>query len=485
MQEAQQREVPLLLATVKGYTGHQESAAGTVGLMEAVQLAQHAAVAPALHLGHLNPYTHAALDKNRVSIGRGGPFGASSNQIDGKLLLGVSSFGAQGTNAHVLVHGSGNPRVLPTSSSMPWNLVRCWVAPNVQSLLATAWVRKRTKPYQVALIFECNLTAARSYELWEYKVNGSVLLPASSLVCITASAVALLGAGSGSFGTLLGITMPAPLALPIIGLGPLGTLAVATLAVRPAAATAEITFQQQKVLTSKLGCTREAAPQTTSGLELLPSELQYDAVRPAASQAAQLEASPLVSKFAGMPAAALVGHAIYPTYLEAIISQNGICVRSWISPASWLRSISAVVFPLCGSTIPVPEYDVGCITYRYEQDGWAIGSSYMGAPSHGAGTLLHLSEVVLGEQDLPPTSPGPSSLTPFEIKDVGKGEAIGEEGPVSLEHPLLYMSEDERLLHLQAQASYGAQPSIFLVSFFFAIWSLFTDFGVYLIRGDL
>ena len=52
---------PFLLATVKGYTGHQESGAGVAGLMEASVLVQHAVTAPALHLRHLNPHVHGAL----------------------------------------------------------------------------------------------------------------------------------------------------------------------------------------------------------------------------------------------------------------------------------------------------------------------------------------------------------------------------------------------------------------------------------------
>ena len=59
LQEGSRR--PFLFATVKGYTGHQESGAGVAGLMEASLLVQHAAAPPALHLRHLNPHLHGAL----------------------------------------------------------------------------------------------------------------------------------------------------------------------------------------------------------------------------------------------------------------------------------------------------------------------------------------------------------------------------------------------------------------------------------------
>ena len=62
-------------------------------------------VPPALHLRDLNPYVAAALPASLMtSIARAGPFGFPTvGGGDGRLAVGVSSFGAQGTNAHALV----------------------------------------------------------------------------------------------------------------------------------------------------------------------------------------------------------------------------------------------------------------------------------------------------------------------------------------------------------------------------------------------
>lgn len=128
---------PFLLATAKGYTGHQEAGAGVAGLMEAALLVQHAAVQPAVSLRILNPHVHSALQGHAVSIARGGPYGVPSAHTDKQLLLGVSSFGAQGTNAHALVSGSRAAAAIPINTAgvvgeSKWRTTICWVAPQVQ-----------------------------------------------------------------------------------------------------------------------------------------------------------------------------------------------------------------------------------------------------------------------------------------------------------------------------------------------------------------
>ncbi len=51
------------------------------------------------------------------------------------LVLGVSSFGAQGSNAHALVRGSCEPAAVSRASDrgkMPWRRVSCWAVPLAQ-----------------------------------------------------------------------------------------------------------------------------------------------------------------------------------------------------------------------------------------------------------------------------------------------------------------------------------------------------------------
>lgn len=137
LQEGAGRASPFIFSTAKGFTGHQESGAGVAGLMEASLLVQHAALPPAVNLRNLNPHVHGALSSHAVTIARGGPYGAPSAQRDRALMLGVSSFGAQGTNAHALVAGSGAATAIAVNGDglvggAQWSCASYWVTPRIQ-----------------------------------------------------------------------------------------------------------------------------------------------------------------------------------------------------------------------------------------------------------------------------------------------------------------------------------------------------------------
>ena len=257
VQEGQNRKVPFLFATVKGYTGHQESAAGAVGLIEATHLVQRHALPPALHLRNLNPHVYGSLARHPVSIARGGPYPTPTAQQNGKLLVGVSSFGAQGTNAHALVSGTGTSSVLsPANSATPWKSTRFWVAPQIQTLLAAALVRKRTKANGGGVtVFEVDLAVPRLAYLWEYNVSERPYLPSSGVLALAASSIPVLSNDDTlpHLPTLLGATLPAPLMLPGLRRGPSANGVYAALTVKPALASVEIVYAQQKVLVCRLG----------------------------------------------------------------------------------------------------------------------------------------------------------------------------------------------------------------------------------------
>jgi epothilone polyketide synthase D len=91
-------EDPLWVGSVKANIGHLESAAGVSGIIKVILSLQHEEIPPHHHLGELNP----RIDWERLPIqipreiqtwGRG----------ERKRLAGISSFGASGTNAHVIV----------------------------------------------------------------------------------------------------------------------------------------------------------------------------------------------------------------------------------------------------------------------------------------------------------------------------------------------------------------------------------------------
>ena len=133
MQDGAARQQPLSLATVKGYTGHQEAGAGVAGLMEALNLVSHSSIPPALHLRNLNPHVAATLHGRALGIARGGPAPVTQIRASGWLVTGVSSFGAQGTNAHALVRGiDGSMISTRGGTNVVLQTSRCWVAPAFQ-----------------------------------------------------------------------------------------------------------------------------------------------------------------------------------------------------------------------------------------------------------------------------------------------------------------------------------------------------------------
>ncbi|MFF7361706.1 beta-ketoacyl synthase N-terminal-like domain-containing protein [Streptomyces sp. NPDC008125] len=89
---------PLLTGSVKTNLGHAEAAAGIAGLIKAVLIVQRGVVPASLHLKR----PHALLNQDDSPI----RVVTSNRPLDAagpRALLGVSSFGLSGTNAHVVI----------------------------------------------------------------------------------------------------------------------------------------------------------------------------------------------------------------------------------------------------------------------------------------------------------------------------------------------------------------------------------------------
>ncbi|MER6333992.1 acyltransferase domain-containing protein [Streptomyces sp. NPDC001034] len=96
--EAAGGERPLRCGSVKTNIGHAEAAAGIAGLIKTVLIARHGVIPASLHLSDPHPLLTGERPAVRVvtentPLAKAGPQG----------LLGVSSFGLSGTNAHVVV----------------------------------------------------------------------------------------------------------------------------------------------------------------------------------------------------------------------------------------------------------------------------------------------------------------------------------------------------------------------------------------------
>lgn len=109
--EGRTADNPLKIGSVKTNLGHLESAAGVAGLIKVILSLQHQQIPPHLHLRQPNPYINwADLPISVTTQTTAWPSGEKQR------LAGVSSFGASGTNAHVLLEEA--PRSHPKSNSI-------------------------------------------------------------------------------------------------------------------------------------------------------------------------------------------------------------------------------------------------------------------------------------------------------------------------------------------------------------------------------
>ena len=98
------------VGSIKANFGHLEAAAGMAGLSKVVLQLQHRRLAPSLHAQTLNP--DAGLEHSHLQIVRGTQDWTAEH---GPRRAGISSFGAGGANAHVIVEQA--PELAPSTAS--------------------------------------------------------------------------------------------------------------------------------------------------------------------------------------------------------------------------------------------------------------------------------------------------------------------------------------------------------------------------------
>ena len=302
MQEVGQKQrSPFLFSTVKGSTGHQESGAGVAGLQAASLLLQSAVAPAALHLRHLNPHVHGALAGHAVSIARGGPYGVATTHASGALMVGVSSFGAQGTNAHALLAGANNSSAAVVVQQAPaWRRSSCYAAPAVQQLIMACLLRGKKAGRSANVAFDSWLGAPRLAYLWQYSLQGRPHLPFSAVLSMAASLLPLLGATApgedssvaAAIAAVTDVAMVAPAQLPPAAAAKVAPAVVRTKLTRASGAV-QISMDEQTLLTAKLAATAAAgssgAPLCSSGCPVLrvlvaPSAALGGSPRAASSQ---------------------------------------------------------------------------------------------------------------------------------------------------------------------------------------------------------
>ena len=105
---------PLLIGSVKTNVGHLEAAAGIAGLIKVVLALQHKTIPPHLHLKTVNP--NISLSAIPAAIPT---VSTAWEPRAGRRIAGVSSFGASGTNAHVVLEEAPDPRTTPNVVDRP------------------------------------------------------------------------------------------------------------------------------------------------------------------------------------------------------------------------------------------------------------------------------------------------------------------------------------------------------------------------------
>ncbi|MFJ4374365.1 SDR family NAD(P)-dependent oxidoreductase [Pseudomonas japonica] len=106
-------DTPRHLGSVKSNFGHLEAAAGMASLCKVVLQLRHRTLAPSLHAANLNP--DAGLQDSPLQLVRETRAWTGS----APLRAGISSFGAGGANAHVIVEQAPAESTAPGSAGVP------------------------------------------------------------------------------------------------------------------------------------------------------------------------------------------------------------------------------------------------------------------------------------------------------------------------------------------------------------------------------
>ncbi|WP_404416512.1 SDR family NAD(P)-dependent oxidoreductase [Vreelandella aquamarina] len=107
------RQTPLLIGSVKSNMGHLETASGVAGLAKALYSLKHREVPATIGIRKLNP--RIKFDEWNISV----VTQAQALKKQGRLVIGVNSFGFGGANAHVILESPPEGATRSTPAPLP------------------------------------------------------------------------------------------------------------------------------------------------------------------------------------------------------------------------------------------------------------------------------------------------------------------------------------------------------------------------------
>lgn len=502
-----------VLSSIKGYAGHSEAAAGAVGVLEAATVMLQQALAPALHVRNLNPYVAAPLQGRNAVLNRSTGLAplpvwqqgalSSPGAAGAKVAMAVSSFGAQGTNAHAIL-GHSHSWVLQAGSiagsagsansgspqqQLVWQGQRFWVSLVYQRLISQALVasiQRSKRPSGLKVAFEARLDAPGLAGLWSYTSTPAAAgqpaqpyLSNSVLLATAASAGSLLVQSSSTAAAeqqlvLSNAVLAPPQALPAHPGLRTGQVPVLLVGCNVSSGGIVIDVEGQRQLQCSMAITAAAAaetpikgqaeqPSAAGGLSSRLHSLLGPSLQTAVAAAVTVSTPGGLLTAQGrqqqMQAVALLadstdssrdGFVLHPAELEA--SLQSCMVSPDRATALSLSTVQAVNVPLGGA------HSSSCSSgtwlassFAHAADGSSCQVYSLAAGNSTGGRQINVTGAMLAADATTATEAAAASAEAAAGVTSEEAAAAALNAVTAATNPLLQLDEGERALYLQAQ----------------------------------
>lgn len=500
-----------VFSTIKGFAGHAEAAAGAVGVLEAVSVMVQQALAPALHVRQLNPYVAAPLQGRNAVIHHGTGLAPvpvwqdaavqSNGAAGARVAMGVSSFGAQGTNAHAILchsHSWALERAGIAASTadggsrqqqVAWRQQRFWVVPVYQRLISRAVIsrpeRSSKRPASLRVAFEVRLDAPGSSGLWWSYLStpaapgegAQPFLCNSLLVAAAASAGSLLASGNNVQGgqelLLQSAVLAPPQQLPAYPGQPGVQLPVLLVACNVGAGSLAVDISGQRQLQCTMAVAETGAgasdtdePHSSGSMSSRLAALLGSGLRATATAAAAVSTPGAllgaqhrqqqihVVGALGQHSSSDTGFVLHPATLES--SLQSCMVTAGAATALWLSTVQALSVPL-GSASMSDAAGAGkdssgswvTASFAHASDGSSCQVHSLSS-SRGGSSITLTCALLAADATTATEAAAASAEAAAGVTSEGAA-AAALSAVTAAANPLMQLDEAERALYLQAQ----------------------------------